>query len=101
VKINQQFDLGFRTNILAREDYLVDVDPNYGYPNITDFDKSGVLIDNNPVIAPLAQLKLLTLGVGYDRYFQIREYVGQVDPDCFKLEVDQMVDSITKFFHTV
>lgn len=97
IEMDKIFGLGFGEDIIAREDYLMDVQIAYGWDTLVtqvDIDKGGILIDNNPNTALQALLKMKTLGIHVDNYFQIREYIGGKDPDKFKIELENIFNTI-------
>jgi len=93
IEMDRIFNLGFGQNIIANEDYLMDVQIAYGWDTLVtavNIDKAGILIDNNPVTAKHAMLKIKALGIPKEHYYQIREYEGGKDPIKFETELEAM-----------
>lgn len=94
---NETFRLGFSGGeILAREDYIVRVPMAYSsewMPTERGVCPHGILVDNLSPAAEAARLKMAYLGIGEERYVQIREFNGR-DPDNFKGELAQILTSL-------
>lgn len=87
---NGLFKLGFaECQIIAREDYLHEVNIGYGKSIETtevSVSPNSVLIDNAPVDSESARLKCAYLGIPKKNYIQVREYTGGKDPQKFQQE---------------
>lgn len=94
---NKAFSLGFSEDeIVAREDYLIQVTMAYSSELITKKERvcpEGWLVDNMPPEEEAARLKRAYLGIGVDRYTQVREFNGK-DPEVFNREMDQIFSTI-------
>lgn len=94
---NETFRLGFSEGeIVAREDYLIQVTMAYSSELITMKRRvcpEGWLVDNMPPEEEAARLKRAYLGIGVDRYTQVREFNGK-DPEVFNREMDQIFSII-------
>ena len=90
--MNSTFSLGFAPEeIIAREDYLEEIPAPYGgYDTLVKslkFCPDSILIDNLAPTEAHAKRKMLFLGIGEDKYIQIREYIGGRDADKFQGEL--------------
>lgn len=87
LSMDAAFGFGFSPDeIIAREDYLVSVQVGYGADFCLLYEglsPTGVLIDDMAPMDTHARLKRAALGIDADRYFQIRRFDGECDPDVF------------------
>ena len=94
---NDIFQLGFSDDqIVAREDYVTRITLAYSSAWVATAERvcpDARLIDNLPIGADAARLKMSYLGIKKDRYIQIREFYGK-DPEIFNDELAHILRSI-------
>jgi hypothetical protein len=87
-------------DIIAREDFLFESPTAYGGTTRTvtavKTCPHSVLIDNLPPHEESPQLKQLFLGIKEHQYFQIREFYGAPDPECFPEELATLIKTVNK-----
>ena len=96
---NSAFALGFSEDeIFARDDYICKIKLAYGeewVPVEKGVDKNAILIDNLSPATESSRTKSGFLGIGEDRYIQIREFDGK-DPKEFSSEVEEVLARVVK-----
>jgi len=107
-RANELFSLGFDpSDIISRDGFLVTIRGAYGSSSLfpTDVDQfpNSVLIDNHPFAGSdgeKVRVKMNFLGIGGDRFFQVREFNGDPDPRRFLGEWLSIVRSVSTILKT-
>lgn len=93
LKVNEVFDFGFSPDeIFSREDLDRCIIKDYEF-KISTHGKKNVLIDNAPNTFTYSKIKMKSLDIPENSYFQIREFNGK-DPDKFTIEWNELFQKI-------
>lgn len=96
LKINEVFDFGFsEKHIFTREDLDDCILSDYK-SKISKDDQISVLIDNETHDHQYSKIKMKSLGISTESYFQIRSFKGR-DPKKFETEWDELFQKIKSY----